>query len=222
MAESAGALKSLIKIATRNASEDLFFKGFQSVLGILFEGGLRIALGNFAVMISFADLLTILARSSYKAYKEVNKTKTGGTTYNIHTTKGGVLVAENPSVATLKDLPIMLPEKASFPIREIIANSPQDGLFKDISLRQLDSKEVFKSLSNMRREGERYRCNSCSRFITVSAGGAQIGHAAFCPKNPNRYAEWCDDCKREINVNGHASNCRRAMFENLRKPPKNQ
>jgi hypothetical protein len=223
--ESFGILKTFLKLTARNFGEDLFFKGFRSVLGILFEGGLKLALGNFAIMISFAELIGILTNSGYKAYKEINKTKISGTLYNVHTTADGVLVAENPSVVSLKKLPIQLPEKASFSIHDIFDKNQQGLLYSSInnvSFRQLDSKEVFKSLTNMRGEGERYYCNECAQIVTITAKGSQIGHAPFCSKNNNRYTEWCNECGRDLRTQRHSATCHRAIIESLRNKPKDK
>jgi hypothetical protein len=124
----------------------------------------------------------------------------------------------------LKNLPIKLPSKASFSIQDIFTTSPQDSLYssiKNISFRQLDSVEVFRSLNILNGNEESYLCVECAQIISMSSNGAQIGHASYCSKNPNRHIEWCEECKRDLKKYGtHAPNCPRIVLENIRKKVK--
>jgi len=225
VSESVSVLKTFLKLVTRNAVEDIFHRGFQSVLGILFKGGLQLALGGIAIMVSYADLITILTASGSKAYRDIQKAKISGTLYNVRTVTAGILVAENPYTTSLKDLPVRLPRKASIPVHDVFDKSPNNDVYsfiKNVSYRQLDSAEVFRSLSNLRGEGERYHCVECSHVITINGNGAQIGHAPYCPKNINKYADWCDECGKDLKKYAHAATCRRAIIENMRNRPKDK
>lgn len=205
------AFSAILKLATRRIGEDLFFRGFRSVLGMVFHDTFRLALGNIAIVISIAELATYLARVGYNSYREfTRKALPLETTYKIKSTNSGLIVANNTNIVSLKDFPILLPPAVKLPQSNFSVTST-DPVW-NVSLRSIDSLEVFRSLHNFYTDRDiPFTCTKCANAIQIF-NGAQVGHLVSCIRNPNRFSQWCDECLTDLTQNSHKPGCRRAIL----------
>ena len=202
-------IQVFLSMAAKEVGEDIFFKGYQSILELILKNTLQVTIGKFSIVLYLPQLISYLTKIGYSSINEIYKLNHSQssyyTKYEINTKKNGILSANNLNIDSLTNFPIQLPKSTKLNINQI---KDFDDLFMNISKKQLNSIEVYRSLNNAYIENEIFICKICSHKIQI-INGKQIGHAVYCYRNPNRYFEWCDYCKTNLTTSDHKSNCLR-------------
>ena len=200
-------MEILLRILVKEG-ENLLFGVYRSALGVLIKGGLQVALGPIGVGLTYAELVAFASKVGIGFAKEIKKTSQSGTSYDVHTTKSGVLIAENTKPSTLRDIYFPLPEYFEVPIEKLYNQETaylEPTNYFASSFSRINSTEVFKTLS------ENYYqvflpCQICGNQI-FKFGSSVVGHAVLCLFNPNREKEWCSECETDITKNLHKFKC---------------
>lgn len=181
----AGILAAIIKLGVVKIGEDLFFKGFRSILNMVFQETFRLSLLKLTLLISPAVLIDYLVQVGYgatkEAFRDVLSAQNAVTSYNIDIKPSGILVAKNLSPSTLRNFPLQLPRTANLPVSAIIPG-PND-LARHVQTHMLEANAAYVSLYNLQKEGDTDVCPICYKVINIR-GGSPIGHAPNCPRNP--------------------------------------
>lgn len=186
--EANGFLEILLQAATRDLrrrTENFAFDQLESALGILVGKGLRFALGPVGFVLPVHKVLTWSARITVQALRDWQEAQRQavGTAYNIHTTKSGLLVAENTNPCALRSVPLPLPDYAEFSVAKLVSPHSRRGqqsfYLKPSSLQRMDGSRVFRDLWAINRGAT---CPHCFRRIS-RYGSLELGHTFACPQN---------------------------------------
>jgi hypothetical protein len=111
----------------------------------------------------------------------VEQAKRLATTYTLHTTDTGIVIAENRNPQVLQRMPVPLPARAEFSIASLRGTVPRT-LQRELgmtpsTLKRTDSAEIFRQAFDYSRKSI---CPLCKKSVTISFGNLQLGHAPWC------------------------------------------
>lgn len=185
--------------------------GVSGIMSLLLKQTLCAAFGPIGAMLP--DATAFLAKVATKSYQEIQAS------YDVHTTRSGLLVAEHQNPSILYDSSIILPDHYETPIERLTMPDSYSSHFELLGLQ--DANLIRSSLGALGTQ-----CQECKQHINWS-----YDHSPTCSQHPlavrpvsklsdqEYIGRKCPACGMYVLGNiGHSSNCTANLFNKPSSP----